>query len=77
MDNGAPIKNSQLINRDATVTNFVDSEQKLNLIASCEDSAIDWEESVKRDGWTPLQHRIFNKVSRCTRCISGYIMLKC
>jgi len=27
-----------------------------------EEKSDEWEESVKKDGWTPLQHRVFNKV---------------
>ena len=33
-----------------------------NLLLPMEENSVDWEETVRRDGWTPLQHRIFNKV---------------
>jgi hypothetical protein len=39
----------------------MESVQKLSLL-STDDNNADWEETVKRDGWTPLQNRIFNKV---------------
>lgn len=56
-----PSKTVPILNKEITIQNFEESEQKLNLITAEENSA-DWEETVKRDGWTPLQHRIFNKV---------------
>lgn len=40
---------------------FVESVQKSNLLLT-EEISSDWEETVKREGWTPLQNRIFNKV---------------
>lgn len=57
-----PPKNGRLIDREATNNSFIDAEERLSLISS-ENDAADWEETVKRDGWTPLQHRIFNKVN--------------
>lgn len=56
-----PVKTLPFLNKEITHQNFVESEQKLSLLSTEENNA-DWEETVKRDGWTPLQHRIFNKV---------------
>lgn len=55
-------KNPAVHNHDATEKNFFDSEHKLSLLLPMEENSVDWEETVRRDGWTPLQHRIFNKV---------------
>lgn len=58
----APPNNVSILDKDITTKNFIDAEQKLNQLTT-EENSVDWEESVKRDGWTPLQHRIFNKAS--------------
>ena len=43
---------------------FVESEFRLHSPVSAE-ATEDWEDNVKRDGWTPLHHRVFNKVCQC------------
>ena len=61
VDDSLPMKHHTILNKELTEKNFVEADQRLNLLTTEENSA-DWEETVKRDGWTPLQHRIFNKV---------------
>ena len=61
VDDSLPMKHHNILNKELTEKNFVEADQRLNLLTTEENSA-DWEETVKRDGWTPLQHRIFNKV---------------
>jgi hypothetical protein len=60
----SPVKVSSILNIDQTEKNIAESEQKLLSLSCVENSEECWEENVKRDGWTPLQHRIFNKVCR-------------
>ena len=67
MDEPLPSKKNPAVhNHEATEKQFFDSEQKLSLLLPIEDNALDWEETVRREGWTPLQHRIFNKVNVMT-----------
>lgn len=54
-------KHHPILNREMTEKNYMESVKKFNLLLT-EETSSDWEETVKRDGWTPLQNRIFNKV---------------
>jgi len=56
-----PQKTNPLLDREATKTNYQSAEELVNSI-SVEETSDDWEENVRREGWTTLQHRIFNKV---------------
>lgn len=57
----SPVKHHSILDTELTDKNYVESVQKLSLLSTDENNS-DWEETVKRDGWTPLQNRIFNKV---------------
>nr|CAH0113201.1 unnamed protein product [Daphnia galeata] len=61
VDDSPSVKHHPILNTEVTDKNYMESVQKLNLLSSDENCS-DWEETVKRDGWTPLQNRIFNKV---------------
>lgn len=61
VEGSPPVKHHTILDTEFTDKNYVESVQKLSLLSTDENSA-DWEETVKRDGWTPLQNRIFNKV---------------
>ena len=56
-----PTKIVSVLDTENTIKSMIESEHQLSLL-STEEKSEDWEESVKREGWTPLQHRVFNKV---------------